>query len=78
VPPDERYDALYPFVMGLFYKAKGDYVSARKSLEKSIALDSSFIVARREMSVIEGLMRKKPDLLTMDLKDVVSGFFKKR
>ncbi|MEN0058315.1 MAG: response regulator [Bdellovibrio sp.] len=77
VPPDERYDALFPFVMGLFQRTKGDVVAARKSFEKSIALDSSFIPARREMSLLT-MQNKKQDVFNMDLKQVVAGFFKKK
>jgi hypothetical protein len=77
VPPDERYDAIFPFVIGLFSKAKGDMVTARKSFEKSLALDASFMPARRELSVLS-LSSKKQDVFNMDLKDMVSGFFKRK
>lgn len=77
VPPDERYDALFPFVVGLYNKHKGDVVGARKSFEKSTALDASFMPARRELSLLSA-QNKKQDVFNMDLKQVVSGFFKKR
>lgn len=77
VSPDERYDALFPFVIGLFNKHKGDVVGARKSLEKAIAIDPSLIVARREISLLDAA-NKKQDILKMDLKEMVSGFFKKK
>lgn len=77
VPPDERYDVLFPFVIGLFSKAKGDMTTARKSLEKCVALDASFMPARRELSLLSAA-NKKQDVFNMDLKDLVSGFFKKR
>lgn len=77
VSPDERYDALFPFVIGLFNKVKGDVGAARKSFEKSLALDGSFIPARREISVLTS-QNKKQDVFNMDLKQVVSGFFKRR
>lgn len=77
VPPDERYDALFPFVVGLFSKAKGDALAAKKSFEKSLALDASFMPARRELSIVN-LNNKKQDVFNMDLKDMVSGFFKKK
>jgi CheY-like chemotaxis protein len=78
VPPEERYDTLFSFVMGIFSKAKGDFVLARKSFEKSIALDSTFIPARRELSLLDSNKPQKQDVFNMDLKQVVSGFFKKR
>ncbi len=79
VPPDERYDALYPFVMGLYQKAKGDLLAARKSFEKAQAIDPSFIAARRELSMVQSAANQpKQDIFNMDLKDVVAGFFKKK
>ncbi|MFM6928547.1 MAG: response regulator [Bdellovibrio sp.] len=79
VPADERYETLYPFVMGLLQKTKGDAVGARKSLEKAIAMDSTFIPARRELSMLmTANASKKQDVFTMDLKQVVAGFFKKK
>ncbi len=77
VPPDERYDAIFPLVLGLFGKAKGDIAGARKSFERSIGMDPTLIVARRELSLLES-QNKKQDILKMDLKEMVSGFFKKK
>lgn len=77
VPPDEKYDALFPFVTGLLQKAKGDVSGARKSFEKCLALNSSMIVARRELNQLVSA-GKQEDLLNMDLKKMVSGFFKKK
>lgn len=77
VPPDERYDALYPFVTGLILKAKGDLLNARKSFEKSAVIDASFIPARRELTVLAS-QNKKQDVFNMPLSQMVSGFFKKR
>jgi CheY-like chemotaxis protein len=77
VPPDEKYDALFPFVSGLMQKAKGDVSGARKSFEKCLALNSSMIVARRELNQLASV-GKQEDLLNMDLKKMVSGFFKKK
>ncbi len=77
IPPDERYDALFPFVLGLFSKVKGDLVGAKKSFQKSTAMDPTLIVARRELSLMEA-QNKKQDILRMDLKVLVSDFFKKK
>lgn len=77
VPPDEKYDALFPFVTGLLQKAKGDLGGARKSFEKCLALNSSMIVARRELNQLASAGNKE-DILNMDLKKMVSGFFKKK
>ncbi|WP_413557528.1 response regulator [Bdellovibrio sp. HCB209] len=79
IPPDERYDALYPFVMGLFQKIRGDYAGARKQLEKAVAMDGSFMSARRELSTLGAAVKAgKQDVFNMDLKQMVSGFFKKK
>lgn len=77
IPPDEKYDAVYPFVTGLLQKARGDVNSAKKSFEKCLALNSSMIVARRELNQLSQVPNKD-DLLSMDLKKMVSGFFKKK
>lgn len=77
VPPDERYDTLFPFVVGLLNKTKGDMMAAKKSFEKSVALDNGFIPARRELTMLSA-QNKKQDVFNMDLKQVVSGFFKRR
>lgn len=78
VPAEEKYDVHYLFVLGLSQKAKGDFVQARRSYDKALALDGSFIPVRREISLLEVQSRNKPDILNMDLKQVVSGFFKKK
>lgn len=78
VPPDEKYDALFPFVTGLLQKAKGDLSGARKSFEKCLALNTSMIVARRELNQLAAMGSGKEDILNMDLKKMVSGFFKKK
>lgn len=77
VPPDERYEPVFLFVIGLFNKMKGDIMGAKKSFEKCMAMDPGFIPARREMSLLVQ-QNKKQDVFNMDLKQVVSGFFKRR
>lgn len=81
IPADERYDNLYPYVMGLYYKATSDYLNAKKSFDKALAMDNSFLAAKRELSLIEQLIkknRKNDNIFTMDLKDVVTVLFKKK
>lgn len=77
IPPEEKFDALYSFVMGLFNKASGDFTAAKKFFEKAYNLDNNLIQARREIAAI---MQKtqKTDVMNRDLKDLVAGFFKKR
>lgn len=78
VPPEEKYDVFYPYITGLFQKCRGDLASAKKSFEKSVAINSSFMAARRELNQIGSDLKNKQDLLNMDLKKVVSGFFKRK
>jgi DNA-binding response OmpR family regulator len=77
VPPEEKFDALYSFVMGLMNKAKGDLAAAKKAFEKAYNLDNSFIQARREIAALSQKNQKK-DVMNRDLKDLVAGFFKKK
>jgi len=79
IPPDERYDAFYLYVMGLYHKAKGDKSAAKKSFEKSVAINPSFLIAKREITMLDSVIEQpKQDIFNMDLKDVVAGFFKKK
>lgn len=78
VPPEEKFDALYSFIMGLFYKAKGDAVAAKKLFEKAYNIDNQLLVARREIASLASIKSHKKDVLNRDLKDLVSGFFKKK
>ncbi|MBX3041577.1 MAG: response regulator transcription factor [Bdellovibrionaceae bacterium] len=78
VPAEERYDAHYPMVLGIFQKTKGDLAAAKKSLERAIAMNPSLLAARRELSQVESLLKKNNDLFNVDLKQMVSGFFKKK
>lgn len=79
VPAEDRYDAQYLYVQGLCFKYKGEFNQAQKAFEKSVALDTSFILPRRELNTLATLSNKKQqDILNMDLKDVVAGFFKKK
>ncbi len=77
VPADEKYDALFSFVNGLVSKNRGDLAGARKFFEKSVGLDSTFMPARREISILESI-NKKQDVFNMDIKEMLTGLFKKK
>ena len=77
VPPEEKFDATYSFVVGLVSKHKGDAAAAKKAFEKAYNLDSNFLAARREIATIVQKNQKK-DVLNADLKDIVAGFFKRK
>lgn len=78
IPPEDRFDALYWLVMGLFYKAKGDLVAAKKAFEKTVNMDSGMIVARRELNALLVAQSQKKDFANRDIKDIVAGLFKKK
>lgn len=78
VIPEDKFDALYSFVMGLYSKAKGDLPAAKRSLEKAMAMDASLIAARRELAVIATQNRPKQDVFNQDLKSLVGSLFKKK
>lgn len=77
VAPDDRFGVPFSFVTALFYKVKGDIKVAEKQLRKCLAMDPNFILAKKELSLLQA-KNKKQDLLTMDLKDVVTSLFKKK
>lgn len=74
VAQEERYDAQYSFVVGFFNKQKGDYVQAKKSFERSIALDSSFMPARRELTSLNAKTQQQTDVFST----VMTGLFKRK
>lgn len=78
VAPEDKFDSLYNFVMGLYSKAKGDTPGARKAFEKAIAMDNSMIVARRELTVLSSQTTQKTDLLNADLKTLVGNIFSRK
>lgn len=77
ISPEDKFDSLFNFVMGLYAKARGDNQSAKRSFEKAVAMDNSMIVARRELTVLSSLTTGKTDLLNSDLKSLVGSLFKK-
>lgn len=79
VSAEERYDALYPMVLGLFQKARGDLQNSKKNLERAIAMNSSLITARRELALVQNDIKKEGDLFgNVDFKGMVAGFFKRK
>lgn len=77
IPPEDKFDSLYHFVVGLVGKVKGNLPVARKSFEKALAMDSSFLPARRELSVLNSAPGKA-DVLHGDLTSLIGSFFKKK
>ncbi|MEE6250379.1 MAG: response regulator [Bdellovibrionota bacterium] len=79
IPPEDRHNATYYFVKGLFQKYIGEKASAKKNLEHAVGLAPGFIEAKRELNVINiGGSDGPIDLMNADLKDVVGMLFKKK
>ncbi|MCX7977958.1 MAG: response regulator [Bdellovibrionaceae bacterium] len=78
VPAEEKYDPHYAFVSGLYFKAKGDYSSAKRSFEKALALNSSIIYFRRELAATESLAKNSRDSLSGGLGGLIGGLFGKK
>lgn len=53
IPPEDRHDALYFFVKGLFFKSIGTQEQAKIYFDRAIAVEPDFIEARRELNVIK-------------------------
>lgn len=73
VSAEERYDAHYSLVLGLLHKAKGDLKGARKNFEKAIAMNSSLIVARRELASLDTANKQDGDIFGR-----VAGLFRRK
>lgn len=79
VPPEDRHNATYYFVKGLFQKYLGENQQAMNNLQHAVGLEPNFLEAKRELNVIKLGGNDAPvDLLNADLKDVVGMLFKKK
>ncbi|MDZ4662264.1 MAG: response regulator [Pseudomonadota bacterium] len=79
IPPEDRHDAIYHFVKGLFQKQIGRTDVARGLFERAIAVDPQFIDARRELNVLRLKNEtQKIDIWKSDLKDIVGLLFKSK
>ncbi len=76
IAPEEKFEATYQFVMGLYHKVKNDHDSAKKYFEKAYHLDGTLLAARREIALLvqKGPAPKKDQ--SKDLTSRVKGFFK--
>lgn len=79
---EERKDPYYWMAAGLVKRASGD-PTAFSFFEKALALDSSFVEARREMNAMQvqsaqAKSNKTMDFLKGDITELVSQIFKKK
>ena len=81
VPPEDRHNALYFFVKGLFQKNLGDVKAASVNFQNAIGMQPEFVEAKRELNLLSLSAKSKnanKDLLKADLKDVVGMLFKRK
>ena len=81
IPPEDRHEAIYHFVRGLFAKAVKEPEMAKSLFDKAIAIDPSFLDARRELNLLKLRHEnntKTVNILSGDLKDVVGMLFKRK
>jgi ActR/RegA family two-component response regulator len=76
IPPEEKFEAAYQFVMGLYHKVKNEHEAAKKFFEKAYHLDSTFLAARREIALLVQKNQGKGKETGKDLSSLVKGFFK--
>lgn len=78
VPPEDRHDATYYFVKGIFQKQIGEVKMAINNLKHAISLRPNFIEAKRELNILKLKDDTLPiDLLRADLGDVAKHLIKK-
>lgn len=79
-PLEDRRNAIYCFVVGLYKKATNDLEGAGAQWDKALNYDPNFLEARRELGALSkaSVHTDKFDLLSGDLTQIVSSFFKKK
>lgn len=76
IPPEEKFEGTYQFVLGLYHKARRDVELAKQYFEKAYHLDSSMLAARREIALLMQKPAPKPESKN-DLGSFFKGFFKR-
>jgi len=80
IPPEDRHNALFFFVRGIFMATNGDLDGARRNFDHVLNQNPDFIEARRELQLLAQAEQstKTVNLFSGDLKDVVGMLFKKK
>lgn len=78
ITPEEKLEALYPFIQGMAAKVKADGNSARRFFQKAVSLDPNFIAAKRELALLQAKPVKAENVFEQDLKEVFTSLFKKK
>lgn len=77
IPPEDRHNYTYYFVKGLFQNMLGEEAAAKKNLQHALSLNPKFIEAERALRVLDLKKVKPKDLFHGDLKEVVTGLFRR-
>jgi DNA-binding response OmpR family regulator/curved DNA-binding protein CbpA len=77
IPPEDRHNYTYYFVKGLFQSMIGEDLPAKNNIQHALSLNPKFIEAERALRMIELKKARPRDLLHGDLKEVVTGLFKR-
>ncbi len=75
VPPEDRHQAPYLFVKGVFYRSIGDIRKAKMNLKHALAIDPYFLEAKRELVEIRPQEIHDERTFTADLTAAVSSLF---
>ncbi|MFK8137748.1 MAG: response regulator [Bdellovibrionales bacterium] len=78
IPPEERHNAMYYFIKGLFMARLGEVKNAKSNIAHAVSIAPEFVDAKRELKYLELAADGKVDILNADLKDVARLLFKKR
>jgi len=79
IPPEDRHNAIYYFVKGMYQKLTGDEGPAKKNLQNALTLNPKFVDAQRLLRTFDqGKKKAATDIFRGDLKDVVGSLFRKK
>lgn len=81
LPPEEKESSIFYYVKGLMHLASNEQDKAQMSFKNSLAKDSNFMPARRDLMGLakeEKKVTSASSLLNADLKDVVGMFFNRK
>ena len=78
VAHEDRHSPHYFFVRGLYYSLRGENNKAYSAFKHALTLDNNFLEVKREISLLKRYATSKSkSVMTDDLSQVVTRFFKK-
>src|SRR5690606_28659196 len=76
IPPEDRHNATYFFVRGIFKVSLGDFVKGKTYLKHTIKLNPNFLPAKRELVALRQSMGKGGEKTVLtDLSSAFTGIF---